>query len=54
MSQMIKVEDGIICVNSELNEIHFNAGINDESMSKLIELLTSMEYKLIKQKKILK
>jgi ATP-dependent Clp endopeptidase proteolytic subunit ClpP len=54
MSQMIKVEDGIICVNPELNEIHFNAGINDESMSKLIELLTSMEYKLIKKKKDLK
>lgn len=54
MSKMIKVEDGTIYVNSELNEIHFNAGINDESMSKLIELLVVMENKLLKRKKILK
>ena len=54
MSKMIKIEDGVIYVNAELNEIHFNAGINDESMSKLIELLISMENKLLKQKKTLK
>jgi ATP-dependent Clp protease protease subunit len=54
MSKMIKIEDGVIYINSESNEIHFNAGINDESMSKLIELLIGMENKLLKQKKTLK
>lgn len=54
MSKMIKVEDGVICINEELNEIHFNSGINDESMSKLIELLIGMEHKLLRHKKILK
>ncbi len=54
MSNMIKIEDGVIYVNSESNEIHFNAGINDESMSKLIEVLTIMQNKLLKKKKFLK
>ena len=51
---MIKIEDGVIYSNSELNEIHFNAGINDESMSKLIDILINMENSLLKKKKILK
>ena len=51
---MSKVEDGIIYVNSELNEIHFNAGINDESVSKLVEHLLVMENKINIKKKNLK
>lgn len=51
---MSKVEDGIIFVNNELNEIHFNAGINDESVSKLVEHLLVMENKINMKKKNLK
>ena len=51
---MSKVEDGIIYVNSELNEIHFNAGVNDESISKLVEHLLVMENKINAKKKNLK
>ena len=51
---MIKIEDGVIYSNFELNEIHFNAGINDESMSKLIDILINMENELLKKKKNLK
>jgi ATP-dependent Clp protease protease subunit len=49
-----KVEDGTIYVNNDLNEIHFNAGINDESISKLIECLLVMENKIKKKEKTLK
>ena len=51
---MAKLEDGNIYVNNELNEIHFNAGVNDESISKLIEHLLVMENKIKTKKKNLK
>jgi ATP-dependent Clp protease protease subunit len=51
---MQKVDDGTIYVNNENNEIHFNAGINDESMSKLIENLITLENKINSKKKSLK
>lgn len=51
---MNKVEEGTIYVNNDLYEIHFNAGINDESMAKLNELLITMEQKINNKKRILK
>ena len=51
---MKKVDDGTIYVNYDLNEIHFNAGINEESMSKLIEDLIIMENKINTKKRTLK
>jgi ATP-dependent protease ClpP protease subunit len=51
---MNKCEDGHIYVNYDKNEIHFNAGINDDSMIKLIDQLLSMEIKIKKECKSLK
>lgn len=51
---MKRVDDGTIYVNNDLHEIHFNAGINEESISKLIEDLIVMENKINSKKRTLK
>lgn len=54
MQKTEKCEDGHIMVNFERNEIYFNAGINEDSMTKLIEYLLTMENNINKKVKSLK
>ena len=54
MNRTEKCEDGHILTNYEMNEIHFNSGINEDSITRLIEHLVHMENKINKKCKSLK